>query len=150
MVHRFSGWTQRPVLLWCRLFLMAGQSPISWHFKKELLEEYIDALCKYKPVDREYFSANCIILYFSAPCKYWEPTGFADILRKASFHTKRTLCHRKPAAVIARWISRISLLMLCLARADWIETIQGRAEKRQLTVKVMSLHTKRHTRRPYR
>lgn len=55
MVHRFSGWTQRPFFYDVASFLWQAKAQYPDTFKKELLEEYIDALCKYKPVDREYF-----------------------------------------------------------------------------------------------
>lgn len=87
----FQGGRKGPFFYDVASFLWQAKAQYPDTLKKELLEEYIDALCKYKPVDREYFSANCIILYFSAPCKYWEPTGFADILRKSLISYKAYL-----------------------------------------------------------
>ena len=51
----FQGGRKGPFFYDVASFLWQAKAQYPDTFKKELLEEYIDALCKYKPVDREYF-----------------------------------------------------------------------------------------------
>ena len=51
----FQGGRKGPFFYDVASFLWQAKAQYPDTLKKELLEEYIDALCKYKPVDREYF-----------------------------------------------------------------------------------------------
>lgn len=93
----FQGGRKGPFYYDIASFLWQAKAKYPDSLRKELLQEYMEALRKYQPIDESYFIASFATLSFSVRCKCWGPTVSVVTLKKTAFYPKRSLCHRKPA-----------------------------------------------------
>lgn len=116
------------------------------------MEEYIDALCKYKPVDREYFFSQLHHFVLFRTLQVLGAYGF-----RGYFEKKPHFIQSVPYAIenlrqlLRDEYPEYPYLCSVLRELTELKQFKDELKKRQLTVKVMSFaYKKRHTRRPYR
>lgn len=68
----FQGGRKGPFYYDIASFLWQAKAKYPDSLRKELLQEYMEALRKYQPIDESYFIASFVTLSFSVRCKCWE------------------------------------------------------------------------------
>ena len=137
----FQGGRKGPFFYDVASFLWQAKAQYPDTLKKELLEEYIDALCKYKPVDREYFFSQLHHFVLFRTLQVLGAYGF-----RGYFEKKPHFIQSVPYA-----IENLRQLLrdeypeypyLCSVLRELTE-FKDELKKRQLTVKVMSFAYKK-------
>ena len=109
----FQGGRKGPFFYDVASFLWQAKAKFPETLRNELLEEYIDALSKYKPVDRDYFFSQLRHFVLGSPfresseslCALPHLTGIGSLRfpwlfrKEATFHPKCTIRHREPATI---------------------------------------------------
>lgn len=79
----FQGGRKGPFYYDIASFLWQAKAKYPDSLRQELLQEYIEALRKYQPIDEPYFIASFAILYFSVLCKCLEPMAFVATSKRS-------------------------------------------------------------------
>ena len=90
----FQGGRKGPFFYDVASFLWQAKAKFPETLRNELLEEYIDALCKYKPVDRDYFFNQLRHFVLFRTLQVIGSLRFPWLFRKeATFYPKCTIRH---------------------------------------------------------
>ena len=125
-------------------FLWQAKAQYPDTLKKELLEEYIDALCKYKPVDREYFFSQLHHFVLFRTLQVLGAYGF-----RGYFEKKPHFIQSVPYAIenlrqlLRDEYPEYPYLCSVLRELTELKQFKDELKKRQLTVKVMSFAYKK-------
>lgn len=92
----FQGGRKGPFYYDIASFLWQAKAKYPDSLRKELLQEYMEALRKYQPIDESYFYSQLRHFVLSVRCKCWEPMVSVVTLKKPHL-SKVFICHRKPA-----------------------------------------------------
>lgn len=79
----FQGGRKGPFYYDVASFLWQAKARYPESLRRELLEEYLEALRKYKPIDEAYFYSQLRHLSFSVHCRCWELTALEGISRRS-------------------------------------------------------------------
>lgn len=91
----FQGGRKGPFYYDIASFLWQAKAKYPDSLRKELLQEYMEALRKYQPIDESYFIASFATLSFSVRCKCWEPTVSVVTLKRNRILSKAFLMPSK-------------------------------------------------------
>ena len=140
----FQGGRKGPFFYDVASFLWQAKAQYPDTFKKELLEEYIDALCKYKPVDREYFFSQLHHFVLFRTLQVLGAYGF-----RGYFEKKPHFIQSVPYAIenlrqlLRDEYPEYPYLCSVLRELTELKQFKDELKKRQLTVKVMSFAYKK-------
>ena len=140
----FQGGRKGPFFYDVASFLWQAKAQYPDTLKKELLEEYIDALCKYKPVDREYFFSQLHHFVLFRTLQVLGAYGF-----RGYFEKKPHFIQSVPYAIenlrqlLRDEYPEYPYLCSVLRELTELKQFKDELKKRQLTVKVMSFAYKK-------
>lgn len=140
----FQGGRKGPFFYDVASFLWQAKAQYPETLKKELLEEYIDALCKYKPVDREYFFSQLHHFVLFRTLQVLGAYGF-----RGYFEKKPHFIQSVPYAIenlrqlLRDEYPEYPYLCSVLRELTELKQFKDELKKRQLTVKVMSFAYKK-------
>lgn len=140
----FQGGRKGPFFYDVASFLWQAKAKFPETLRNELLDEYIDALCKYKPVDREYFFSQLRHFVLFRTLQVLGAYGF-----RGYFEKKPHFIQSVPYAIEnLRQLLRddypeYPYLCSVLRELTELKQFKDDLKKRQLTVKVMSFAYKK-------
>ena len=135
----FQGGRKGPFFYDVASFLWQAKAKFPETLRNELLEEYIDALSKYKPVDRDYFFSQLRHFVLFRTLQVLGAYGFRGYFEKKphfiqsvpyAIENLRQLLHNE--------YPEYSYLCSVLKDLTELKQFKDDLKKRQLTVKVMS------------
>ena len=135
----FQGGRKGPFFYDVASFLWQAKAQYPDTLKKELLEEYIDALCKYKPVDREYFFSQLHHFVLFRTLQVLGAYGF-----RGYFEKKPHFIQSVPYAIenlrqlLRDEYPEYPYLCSVLRELTELKQFKDELKKRQLSVKVIS------------
>lgn len=140
----FQGGRKGPFFYDVASFLWQAKAKFPETLRNELLEEYIDALCKYKPVDRDYFFNQLRHFVLFRTLQVLGAYGFRGYFEKKphfiqsvpyAIENLRQLLHNE--------YPEYPYLCSVLRELTELKQFKDDLKKRQLTVKVMSFAYKK-------
>lgn len=140
----FQGGRKGPFFYDVASFLWQAKAKFPETLRNELLEEYIDALSKYKPVDRDYFFSQLRHFVLFRTLQVLGAYGFRGYFEKKphfiqsvpyAIENLRQLLHNE--------YPEYSYLCSVLKDLTELKQFKDDLKKRQLTVKVMSFAYKK-------
>ena len=140
----FQGGRKGPFFYDIASFLWQAKAKYPDTLRKELLEEYIDALCKYKPVDKEYFFSQLRHFVLFRTLQVLGAYGF-----RGYFEKKPHFIQSVPYAIenlrqlLRDEYPEYPYLCSVLRELTELKQFKDELKKRQLTVKVMSFAYKK-------
>lgn len=144
MVYRLSGRTQRPFYYDIASFLWQAKAKYPDSLRKELLQEYMEALRKYQPIDESYFYSQLRHFVLFRTLQVLGAYGF-----RGYFEKKPHFIQSVPYAIenlrelLKEEYPEYPYLCNVLRELTGLKQFTDDLKKRQLTVKVMSFAYKK-------
>ena len=139
----FQGGRKGPFFYDVASFLWQAKAQYPETLKKELLEEYIDALCKYKPVDREYFFSQLHHFVLFRTLQVLGAYGFRGYFEKKPHFIQSVPYAIENLRQLRDEYPEYPYLCSVLRELTELKQFKDELKKRQLTVKVMSFAYKK-------
>lgn len=144
MVYRLSGRTQSPFYYDIASFLWQAKAKYPDSLRKELLQEYMEALRKYQPIDESYFYSQLRHFVLSVRCKCWElMVSVVTLKRKPHFIQSVPYAIENLRELLKEEYPEYPYLCNVLRELTGLKQFTDDLKKRQLTVKVMSFAYKK-------